>query len=69
MSHTITVGGLLLVLAIIVGLAFSAVGALMIFAGGMSDAPAAGDSASRQGCFVSAIGVVLLVGGAWGLLS
>lgn len=62
MNHAITIGGLLLTVGVIAGLAAAAIGLLMIFAGGMSDAPAAGDEASKQGCIVALIGVVLLVG-------
>lgn len=69
MDHTITVGGILLSLAVLVGLAMAAIGGLMAFAGGMSDAPAEGAAASKQGCFVFCLGCALVVGGIWGLLS
>jgi hypothetical protein len=69
MNHTITIGGLFLTLCVIAGLGISAIGALMLFAGGMSDNPSAGADAGKQGCFTLAIGVALFVGGVWGLLS
>lgn len=52
MNHAITVGGLLLTLGIIGGLIGSAFGALMVFAGGMSDNPSAGNDAAGTGCLV-----------------
>lgn len=69
MNHAITVGGLLLSLSILVGLVMVFIGALVIFAGGMSDAPTEGAAASKQGCFVFCLGAAFIVGGIWGLLS
>lgn len=62
MNHAITIGGLILALGMIVGLLTAAFGALMLFAGGMSDAPSEGDAAGRQGCIVFLLGAALLVG-------
>jgi hypothetical protein len=53
-------GGFLL----IVGLAVAGIGALMIFAGGMSDDPAGGDKATSQGCIVLVVGLAAFIGGA-----
>jgi hypothetical protein len=69
MNHAITVGGLLLTLGLIVGLATAAIGALMVFAGGMSDAPAEGSDASRKGCFIGLLGLALFGASIWGMLS
>lgn len=57
MNHAITVGGSLLAFVILIGLGAAAFGALMVFAGGMSDDPAGGDETTSAGC-------VLLIGGA-----
>lgn len=62
MNHAITVGGLLLTVGIMVGFFACAIGLLMAFAGGMSDAPAEGDATSKQGCIVFVCGLVLFVG-------
>lgn len=60
MNHAITIGGLLLSLGVLVGLAMTAFGALAIFAGGMSDAPEAGADTTRQGCMIALPGAMLL---------
>lgn len=41
-----------------------ALGALMIFAGGMSDAPAEGDAVSSRGCVIAVGGIIALIVGA-----
>jgi hypothetical protein len=69
MNHSITLGGLLLTLMLVGGLGMAGIGLLMIFAGGMSDAPEAGADASRQGCLVALVGLVLSGLALWGLLS
>jgi hypothetical protein len=61
MNHAITISGLLLSLGVLIGLAATGLGVLMVFAGGMSDAPAEGDGASSIGCAVAGGGVALLV--------
>jgi hypothetical protein len=48
-----------------IGLVAFAYGALSVFAGGMSDAPAVGDAAARSGCITLASGVALLGFGVW----
>jgi hypothetical protein len=55
-------------IAIIAGLAALGYGALSVFAGGMSDAPAAGAAAGRTGCIMLAAGVALLGFGVWMVL-
>jgi hypothetical protein len=60
MNHAITVGGMLLFLAFVVGLSSAAFGLLMIFAGGMSDAPGLGDTYARNGCVLSVVGAALV---------
>jgi hypothetical protein len=68
MNHAITIGGLLCTLGIIAGIALTGVGALAIFAGGMSDSPQAGADASKQGCIIAGVGLALLVGSVLGLV-
>lgn len=68
MNHAITLGGLLSTLLALGGLATLGFGGLMVFAGGMSDAPEAGESASSQGCVVFVIGALMLGVGLWGML-
>jgi hypothetical protein len=69
MNHAITLGGLLLFLAAAGGLVAIALGALTFFAGSMSDSPAAGDAAGKQGCIILLVGLAVFVGSLWGLLS
>lgn len=61
MNHAITVGGLLATVAIFAGIVLCAIGALAVFAGGMSDAPSEGDSTSKTGCTLGVVGIVLIV--------
>jgi hypothetical protein len=68
-NHTITIGGLLCTLGIVAGIALTGIGALAIFAGGMSDSPQAGADASKQGCIIAGVGLVLLVGSIVGLVA
>jgi hypothetical protein len=68
MNHAITIGGLLLGILALGGLGAIAVGALMFMAGGMSDAPAAGEAAGKQGCIALTGGAVLFALAVWGLL-
>jgi hypothetical protein len=68
MNTTITIGGLLCALGIIAGIGLTGIGALAIFAGGMSDSPQAGADASKQGCIIAGVGLVLLVGSIVGLV-
>jgi hypothetical protein len=64
-NHTITIGDLFATGGVILGLALSAVGALVVFAGGMSDAPSEGDSAARHGCGLGIIGALILAASIW----
>jgi hypothetical protein len=61
MNHAITVGGLLLAVGALIGLAIAAFGVLEIFAGGMSDAPAEGDAAGKNGCVLLICGALIFV--------
>ena len=65
MNHAVTVGGILAVLMGLAGLLCLGFGALAVFAGGMSDAPQAGDDASRTGCIVLGIGAALIALSIW----
>ena len=49
-------------IGIVAGLALLVGGALVTFAGGMSDAPAEGEATSRKGCIAAVIGLILLIG-------
>ena len=61
MNHTVTVGGLLAAIVILIGLGVGVFGCLAFMAGGMSDAPEAGDAAGRTGCICMAIGAASVV--------
>jgi hypothetical protein len=61
MNHAITIGELLRFIGGGVGILLLLVGALALFAGGMSDAPEAGDESSKTGCIIGAAGIVLVV--------
>lgn len=50
---------------IVAGLATLGLGALAVFAGGMSDAPEDGESASSAGCLIALGGFVLTALGIW----
>lgn len=65
MNNAITWGSLFGVGFIVAGVIGIGVGALAIFAGGMSDAPEAGNAASRTGCFIVAAGFALVALGIW----
>lgn len=65
MANAITWGSLFGVGFILAGLVCIAGAALAIFAGGMSAAPAAGDSATSTGCAIGVGGVALLALGIW----
>jgi hypothetical protein len=65
MNHAITLGGLLSGLCILAGLGCAGIGALTIYASGMSDA--ADDGTTGTGCMVILAGAVLLIGGIMGL--
>jgi hypothetical protein len=69
MNHAITIGGLLLSVCVFVGIVMAAVGALMVFAGGMSDAPASGEEFSGQGCRIVIVGIAIIGGGLWALFA
>ncbi len=69
MNHAITIGELLLGILALGGFGAIAVGGLMFMAGGMSDAPAAGEAAGKQGCITIIVGAVLCALAMWGLLS
>jgi hypothetical protein len=69
MGHTITVADILLALCMVGGLAGVAIGLLMTFAGGMSDAPVEGQVASRQGCITALVGAVVLGASLFGLIN
>jgi hypothetical protein len=62
MDHAITIGGLMLTIGCFVGLVVAVIGIFMFMAGGMSDAPQAGDRAGESGCITFCIGAVILVG-------
>lgn len=57
----ITWFALLKALGVIAGVLTFAVGALMAFAGGMSDNPEAGDAAGKQGCITAIVGLIVLL--------
>lgn len=65
MHDAITWGSLFGAGFILAGLVCIAGGALAIFAGGMSDAPAARNSATSAGCAIGVGGVALLALGGW----
>jgi hypothetical protein len=65
MHNPITWGSLFGVGFIIVGLAGIVIGGTAIFAGGMSDAPEAGNSTSRTGCFILSAGFAVFALGIW----
>jgi hypothetical protein len=68
MQHAITWGSLFGVGFTVAGIVLGGVGALAIFAGGMSDAPAEGESTASMGCLFGAGGVVLAAIGVWMLV-
>ena len=57
----ITWFALLKALGVIAGVLIFAIGALMAFAGGMSDNPEAGDAAGKQGCTTAIVGLIVLL--------
>ena len=57
----ITWFALLKALGVVAGLIAFAIGALMAFAGGMSDAPEEGDRVGRQGCTTAIVGLIVLL--------
>jgi hypothetical protein len=65
MHNAITWGSLFGVGFILAGVLAVGVGGLSLFAGGMSDAPAAGESASRTGCIIAVAGIALIALGIW----
>lgn len=67
MDHAITLGGLLLFLAVIGGLVAAVFGTLMMFAGGMSDA--GDDGTSGKGCVIAIIGAIIFGAALFGLLT
>jgi hypothetical protein len=69
MNHTITIGGLLLSLSALTGLLMAAVGGLMVFAGGTSDAPSEGERVGGQGCAFALLGCAILIGAVVGLFA
>ena len=69
MDHTVTVGNLLLIAGLVVSLLVTGFGALMVFAGGMSSNPSAGDEASKRGCVVFLIGLVVFLFCLWTLVA
>lgn len=46
---------------VFLGIAALVVGFLMVFAGGMSDAPVEGGEAAGRGCTVMIVGLVLII--------
>jgi hypothetical protein len=64
MNHTVTIGGVLLILGMVAGLGMVAIGAMVTIAEGMSDAPSSGSG----GCITAAAGLALLVGCILGLV-
>lgn len=65
MNHVITVGNILVISAGLVGLVATCMGLLMVFAGGMSDAPEEGASTSSAGCAVTIVGGTLIAISIW----
>jgi hypothetical protein len=65
MHHAITWASLFGVGGIVGGLLLIATGALALFAGGMSDAPQAGDNAGRLGIGLALLGATLFALGIW----
>ncbi len=61
MNHAITFWQLLFGIVMLIGLASVALGALELFAAGMSDNPSAGDDAGRRGCLTALVGVVMVL--------
>jgi hypothetical protein len=59
-NHVITFDDVLLVVLAIGGLIVLSVGILMFMAGGMSDAPSAGQQTGKQGCIAALCGVALV---------
>lgn len=59
MNHAITIGGLLLSIGALGGLITLAIGTLMMFAAGMSDA--GDDGTGKQGCIVMVCGALVAV--------
>lgn len=60
MTHAITIGDLLRIVGILIGLGLLGFGLTMFMAGGMSDAPSEGDKAGRKGCIYGIIGIALV---------
>jgi hypothetical protein len=60
MNSPVTIGGLLAVLGLIIGIAVTGAGIVTFLAGGMSDAPAEGDSAGTLGCSLAAAGAIII---------
>jgi hypothetical protein len=59
MHHAITIGGLLLALGILGGLLAAALGLLMLFAAGMSDA--GDDGTGGKGCVTALVGIAVAI--------
>lgn len=69
MNHSITIGGLLLGIGVVIGLGTLAFGFLRFIAGGMSDAPQLGDDEGKKGCATAIVGLVIVVGCLIGLFA
>ncbi len=69
MNHTITIGGLLLALGLLAGVAIVGFGLLAYFAAGMSDNGEASADAERSGCKFLIIGAALAAASIYGLVA
>lgn len=69
MHHAITLGGLLAMLGVGVGVLLILGGVLAFFAGMMSDATGEGDATGRNGLIAAGAGLVLVAGSIWLVLS
>jgi hypothetical protein len=67
MNHAVTIGGLLAILAMLLGIFLGAIGVLTWFAGGMATAP--DEKMGRVGCSILLLGVALVAASAWVLRS
>lgn len=60
MQHSITVGGLLLCIVLLIGTLVFVFGVAAFFASGMSDSPSAAESSGKTGCIALLIGGVII---------
>lgn len=69
MAHAVTLGDVLLGAGALAGFGLIVAGLLLTLAGGMADAPQAGETAGRQGCAMLFAGWVVAMLCCWGLLA